>query len=184
MKTRSRPESVKSAPGGTREVDQSAADAAAAAKAEGCSHMKLRRLMRLVSRHYDSHLAHCGLKTTQYSLLMAVAAAGPLRQSELARMLSLEASTLTRNLRPLVAAGLLDIGTGADGRSRQVCITPAGLALRARARRQWRLAQESFNRIVGGARVAALHDLADTCRQLLASEARSTAGAEGGSDDH
>ena len=33
----------------------------------GCSNMKLRRLTRLISRHYDAHMAECGLKTTQYS---------------------------------------------------------------------------------------------------------------------
>src|SRR5690554_5745904 len=68
----------------------------------GCSNMKLRRLTRLVSRHYDAYLSECGLKTTQYSLLATIAERGPLGQGELARLLSLDASTLTRNLRPLV----------------------------------------------------------------------------------
>ena len=136
----------------------------------GCSNMKLRRLTRLVSRHYDAHLAHCGLKTTQYSLLAAAAHSGPLQQGELARLLSLDASTLTRNLRPLVDAGLLSIGTGADGRSRQVSVTPAGLDLRMQARQHWKRAQLAFNAALGMERVAALHDLVDTCYQVLAAE--------------
>jgi DNA-binding MarR family transcriptional regulator len=134
----------------------------------GCSNMKLRRFTRLVSRHYDAHLAHCGLKTTQYSLLAAVAHSGPLQQGELARLLSLDASSLTRNLRPLVDAGLLSIDAGADGRSRQVSVTPAGLDLRAQARQHWKRAQLAFNDAIGMQRVAALHELIETCHQLLA----------------
>lgn len=135
-----------------------------------CSHLQLRRLTRLVSRHYDGHLAACGLKTTQYTLLMAVAAHGPLQQSELARILSVDASTLTRNLRPLVEQGMLEVDKGEDGRSHQVRITPAGLALRSRARRQWRRAQDAFARTVGADRVAALHELLDTCHRLLSQD--------------
>lgn len=136
----------------------------------GCSNMKLRRLTRLVSRHYDAHLSRCGLKTTQYSLLAAVARAGPLQQGELARLLSLDASTLTRNLRPLADAGLLSIDAGGDGRSRQVSITPAGLDLRLQARQHWKRAQLAFNNTVGPERVASLHGLVDICYQLLAAD--------------
>jgi DNA-binding MarR family transcriptional regulator len=140
--------------------------------------------MRLVSRHYDGHLAVCGLKTTQYTLLMAVAARGPLQQSELARILSLDASTLTRNLRPLVDAGVLEVAKGEDGRSHQVRITRAGMDLRARARRRWQQAQATFDRTVGAERVAALHDLLDTCQHLLAGHADRDSGAPGESLDH
>jgi len=144
---------------------------ASRARPGDCSHLKLRRLMRLVSRHYDGHLAACGLKTTQYSLLMTVAARGPLQQSELARILGLDASTLTRNLRPLADAGMLQVSRGEDGRSNQVRITRAGLQLRTLARRRWQQAQDAFDRAVGTERVAALHELIDTCQRLLVQDA-------------
>ena len=127
----------------------------------GCSNMKLRRLTRLISRHYDAHMAECGLKTTQYSLLAMIADRGPLHQGELARALSLDASTLTRNLRPLVEAGR-------DARSRQVSATAAGLDLRAHARQCWKRAQLAFNATLGIERVATLHQLVDDCYRTLA----------------
>jgi DNA-binding MarR family transcriptional regulator len=127
----------------------------------------LRRLNRLVSRHYDAHLAHCGLKTTQYSLLAVISDQGPLRQGEVARLLSLDASTLTRNLRLLVDAGLIAIEPGSDARSRRVSITPAGQERRVEARRHWKRAQLHFNEVVGMERAAALHDLVDSCYQML-----------------
>ena len=137
----------------------------------GCSNMKLRRLTRLISRHYDAHMAECGLKTTQYSLLAMIADRGPLHQGELARALSLDASTLTRNLRPLVEAGLVCVEAGRDARSRQVSATAAGLDLRAHARQCWKRAQLAFNATLGIERVATLHQLVDDCyRTLVATE--------------
>lgn len=154
--------------------DQEAGEpAAAVARTQslptGCSNMKLRRLTRLVSRHYDAYLARCGLKTTQYSLLAVVADGGPLQQGELARLLSLDASTLTRNLRPLLDTGLLAVEPGRDARSRQVFITAAGRDLRAQARQHWKRAQLDFNGAIGTERAAALHDLVDTCYRMLVS---------------
>jgi DNA-binding MarR family transcriptional regulator len=134
----------------------------------GCSNMKLRRLTRLVSRHYDAHLAQCGLKTTQYSLLAIITDRGPLLQGELARLLSLDASTLTRNLRPLLESGLVVVEAGADARSRQVSATPAGRDLRVQARQHWKRAQLAFNAALGAERVALLHELVDDCYRTLA----------------
>ena len=71
----------------------------------GCTNFKLRQLTRRVTQHYDQHLAGSGLKITQYSLLTHVDKLGPLAPGELARRMDMGASTLTRNLQPLVAAG-------------------------------------------------------------------------------
>ncbi len=133
----------------------------------GCSAMLLRRLTRRVSRHYDGHLSSCGLKTTQYSLLSVVASQGPLSPGEIARVLSLDASSLTRNLRPLLAAGWVTQEAGDDARSRRVSITAAGLLKRQEARVLWKQAQREFSRRIGPERVDALHRLIDTCQSLL-----------------
>jgi hypothetical protein len=51
----------------------------------GCTNFKLRQFTRLVTQHYDQHLAGAGLKITQYSLLTHVDRLGPLAPGELAR---------------------------------------------------------------------------------------------------
>lgn len=130
-------------------------------KPQGCTSFKLRQLMRRVGRHYDAELAKAGLKATQYSLLSCVFKLGPMRPSDIARTMGLEASTLTRNLKPLVAAGWLTLEAGDDGRSRSVALTPAGREKRQEAQRRWRIAQERLNDTVGLERVAALHALVD-----------------------
>jgi len=85
----------------------SAAAASTAAKPQGCTNLKLRQLSRAVTRHYDAHVAPLGLKNTQYSLLSHVVLLGPIQPSELAARMRLDASTLTRNLQPLLAQGWL-----------------------------------------------------------------------------
>ena len=68
-------------------------------------------------------------------------------------------------------AGLLHVGPGADGRSRLVEITEAGRAKRAEAKSLWKAAQLALNRVLGEARVAALHALIDESMALLAPSA-------------
>ncbi|MDM0111924.1 MarR family winged helix-turn-helix transcriptional regulator [Variovorax sp. J22R133] len=136
-------------------------------KPQGCTNFKLRRLMRQVARHYDAEVAHSGLKTTQYSLLTHVLHLGPIRPVDLAKAMSIEASTLTRNLKPMVDAGWLTLGEGADARSRLVAITDAGRQKRSQAQLDWRRAQEKLNETLGLERVVALHALLDESLALL-----------------
>ena len=89
---------------------------------------------RAVSRLYDKELRGVGLRTTQYSLLCVVARAGPVRQGDLSGQASLDETTLTRNLRPLVDAGWVAARSGADRRAKLVTITKAGTAKLAEAR--------------------------------------------------
>lgn len=134
----------------------------------GCSNLKLRQADRVVSRHYDRHLAEVGLKTSQYALLGHIAALMPVQPTLLAARLQMEPSTLTRNLQPLVAQGWVRVEAGRDARSRQVSLTEAGRAKHAEAKVAWRMAQTSFNERLGPERVAALHALLDDCLQRMA----------------
>ena len=135
---------------------------------QGCTNFKLRQLMRRVAAHYDAEMAKCGLKTTQYSLLTHVLKLGPIRPADLAAAMKMDASTLTRNLRPLVDAGWVALEAGADARSRMVHITAAGRDKRAEAQRHWKAAQLALNEALGVQRVVALHALVDETLDVLA----------------
>ena len=90
-----------------------AAQPAAQAAPRGCTNLKLRQLTRRVSQHYDRIVGAAGLKTTQYSLLSYVTRLGPARPGDIAAAMEMDASTLTRNLQPLVANGWVEVGPGA-----------------------------------------------------------------------
>jgi DNA-binding MarR family transcriptional regulator len=139
-----------------------------AVKPQGCTNLKLRQLMRRVAQLYDAEVGRTGLRGTQYSLLSYVVKLGPIRPVDLARAMKVDASTLTRNLRPLIDAGWVLLEAGPDARSRLVSATPAGREKRHEAQRRWRVAQESLNERLGARRVLALHALLDECQDLLA----------------
>lgn len=134
---------------------------------QGCTNFKLRKLMRRVAQHYDNEMSKIGIKTTQYSLLSHVLKLGPIRPGELAQAMAMDASTLTRNLKPLVDAGWIKVAAGSDGRSRTVTITDAGREKRQEAQRRWKAAQEDLNRLLGVEQVLVLHALIDNALALL-----------------
>ena len=144
---------------------------------KGCTSFKLRQLTRRVSQHYDRVVASCGLKTTQYSLLSHIERLGPVRPSDLAAAMAMDASTLTRNVQPLLEHGWAAVGPGADGRSRLVTLTAKGRAKRVEAQRAWKRAQLALNAQLGSDRVAELHALIDDCMAALAAAPEETTDA-------
>lgn len=106
-----------------------------------CTSFNLRKAARAVTQFYDDALRDSGLKSTQFSLLAAAAVAGKAPISRLAEEMAMDRTTLTRNLKPLQAEGLLRIEAGADRRVRNVAVTPEGEALLEKAMPMWRKAQ-------------------------------------------
>jgi len=135
----------------------------ASPRVSGCTCFRLRRLTRRVTQHYDRALAPAGLRVTQFSLLSALErdARGSVPMRELAPLLDLERTTLTRNVAPLVERGWVEVIGGADARSRDVRITAAGRAARAAALPYWRAAQDGLVQLLGKGRTALLHELLD-----------------------
>ena len=148
-------------------LDPPVASAAATAMPAGCSSLKLRQLSRRVSQHFDHIVGEAGLKTTQYSLLSHITRLGPIRPGELADVMEMDPSTLTRNLQPLIAYGWVVGGAGTDGRSRSVEATDAGRAKRSEAQREWKRAQMALNERLGPQRVVQLHSVIDECLALM-----------------
>jgi DNA-binding MarR family transcriptional regulator len=80
------------------------------------------------------------------------------------------ASTLSRNLQPLIAAGWIAQGAGADARSLLVQLTDTGEAKRREAQQYWKTAQQKINALLGVERVLALHLLIDEAMELLGAD--------------
>jgi DNA-binding MarR family transcriptional regulator len=139
-------------------------------KPRGCTSFKVRQLSRRLSQFYDAEVSKSGLKTTQYSLLSNLARLGPSRPVDLAGELKMTASTLSRNLQPLIVAGLVEQTAGADARSRLVHVTPQGEEKRREALAHWKTAQQKLNALLGVERVLALHLLIDESMELLGAE--------------
>lgn len=130
-----------------------------------CSCARLRRTARIVTQAYDRALKPVGLRVTQYSVLVNLEGRGPLALGELAERMVMDRTTLTRNLRPMEAAGWIESLAGVDRRSREVRITAAGQAVLERARPLWRSAERALRCRLGDADAATLHRVLDATRR-------------------
>ncbi|MEH3086419.1 MAG: MarR family winged helix-turn-helix transcriptional regulator [Xylophilus ampelinus] len=154
----------------------------APARPRACTSFKIRQLARSVSQHYDAEVAAAGIKASQYSLLAHVHRLGPVRPVDLANAMRMDASTLTRTLRPLVDAGWVAVASGADARSRLARLTPSGTAKLEEAHACWKRAQRGLQDRLGVARVAALHALIDESLGLLGASDAPPSGSPGSSE--
>ena len=109
--------------------------------AAGCACRNLRRTTRAVTQLYDETLRPSGLRITQFTLLVAVGLSEPVPITRLADALSLDRTTLARDLKPLTKQGLVKITAGADRRMRKVRLTRQGREAIGRAYPLWRQAQ-------------------------------------------
>ena len=138
----------------------------------------MRRLTRRVTEVYDRTLSAAGIRVTQYSLLTHLRGLRGAPMTQLAEKLDMDRTTLTRNLKPLLAAGWVGVQPSAeDARIRLVYITPAGEAQWQTARTYWRRAQDEVNVTIGPANLAGLHLLLDSYVPLF----RAVTGNEEGS---
>jgi DNA-binding MarR family transcriptional regulator len=126
----------------------------------------LRQATRAVSRIYDEELRGVGLRTTQYSLLRRLRRAGEVRQRDLGELTSLDETTLTRNLRPLIGAGWVAIRPGEDRREKLVRLTDAGAAKLNEALPEWERAQERLRSRLPKGTWSTLMDLLPELTQL------------------
>jgi DNA-binding MarR family transcriptional regulator len=117
-----------------------------------CAGFNLRRASRAVTQHFDHALAPVGLRTTQFTLLAALALAGPVSTNELAVGLVVDRTTLTRNLRLLREAGLVERQRSATGREIRFVLSEAGREALARAVPVWQAAQHGIEEAFGAAR--------------------------------
>jgi DNA-binding MarR family transcriptional regulator len=106
-----------------------------------CACFAVRRAARVVTQHYDLALRPSGLRATQFTLLTVLDVGGPLPLSRVADRLGMERTTLTRNVKPLIDAGLIEVEHGDDRRVRTIFITTKGHRAAVAALPHWRRAQ-------------------------------------------
>ena len=120
----------------------------ARAMAEECLCFRARRVSRALTRLYDEALRPMDIQATQLTVLNAAALLeerdAPM--GELADVLAMDLTTLSRNLSPLEASGLLRRERSeADGRVRVVRLTAKGRKTLEEALPLWR---EAHDRVV------------------------------------
>ena len=118
-------------------------DARAAVAA--CAGWASRLAARRITNFLEERMQGSGLSLAQFGLMAQIAAAPDDTLGALAERTGLEQSTLSRNLRGLEAAGLVEITvTGEDQRRRAVWLTEQGARRLEAAIPVWREAHEAL----------------------------------------
>ncbi|MFZ2451643.1 MAG: MarR family winged helix-turn-helix transcriptional regulator [Methylovulum miyakonense] len=118
--------------------------------ASECLLGRARKLNRMLTRIYDDELRPFGLKASQLNLLVVIAKAGPIRRIDIGRLLHLDPSTLTRNLKIMLGNGWIEeMASGEDGRGLPLLVTAKGCDLLNQIGPSWRKAQNRVQQLIG-----------------------------------
>lgn len=130
-----------------------------------CLATRVRLLNRVISRVYDTALRPYDITTAQLNLLAAVAQLEPVPAGKLADLLSLQISTLSRNMHLMEESGLIEIAQAKRGNGRVLSLTSAGARKLEELLPVWRVAQGEAAELMGPDARRAFKGLAD---ELLA----------------
>ena len=122
-----------------------------------CIAVRLRLLNRVVTNLYDDALRPLGLKVSQLNILVVTAKLGLARPAQVCDLLQLDASTLSRNVKPLQAHGWLEVVPDEDARTQPFRLTPQGRRLIEKAVPAWEEAQRRATELLGDEGIALLN---------------------------
>jgi len=117
-----------------------------------CTCMRVRQASRVLTKIYDTELRSTGLQESQVSVLVAIAhfGEGGATIGNLAGVLKMDRTTLTRNLRPLEKGGLVRVARSPDdARTRVVLLSRAGERMIVSVLPLWERAQRKVRDALG-----------------------------------
>jgi len=120
----------------------------ARAVVQACAGMNIRMAERRITRFLEARMHATGLSIAQFGLMAHIAAAGDDTIGALAERAGLDQSTLSRNLRGLEQAGLVEITLVETDLRRSVWLTETGARRLEAAIPAWRRAHEALAQLV------------------------------------
>jgi DNA-binding MarR family transcriptional regulator len=112
--------------------------------------MRMRLLSKAITAVYDDKLRPFGIGSTLFVLLVEIGRGEPATRAKIARLQRLNRSTLTRDLKAIVSAGLIEeVRQGANGSRRPVALTRCGKQLLLDAQPAWLAAHAQVEALLG-----------------------------------
>ena len=126
-----------------------------------CLAVRARMLARAVSSAYDNALADLGVTISQVNIMVAVGHFESCTPSRIGRLLAMERSTVSRNLRAMLERGWLAPESGQGGRLRSISLTNRGVRKLEALLPAWHRAQQQAASLVGDAGVSSLRQIGE-----------------------
>jgi DNA-binding MarR family transcriptional regulator len=134
--------------------------------AEACLATRVRQLSRIITRVYDDAMRPLGITASQYTLLAQLAARDSITAVEIGHELDIEKSTLSRNLKRLLALGHINMDPPAGRRGRGLHLTGKGQGVLRDAFPIWQDAQKRTIGIIGADSRSVLDSLLTQAEKL------------------
>jgi DNA-binding MarR family transcriptional regulator len=131
-----------------------------------CLATRVRQLSRIITRVYDDAMRPLGITTSQYTLLAQLASRDGITAVEIGYELDIEKSTLSRNLKRLLALGHIVMDPPAGRRGRGLHLTPKGSAVLKEAYPIWQQSQSRTSQLMGSETRAILDGLLEQAEKL------------------
>ncbi len=138
--------------------------------ADECLAVRVRLLNRAITSIYDEALRPLGLTVGQLNVLVAVAKLGPISPRDLARRLSMEKSTLSRNAERMRSHDWIEVESGDSHPGLLLRTRPKGLRLLEKAVPLWKEAQARTKAMLGQRGAQSLQRVANTVWARLGRE--------------
>lgn len=121
-----------------------------------CYGVKARWSLAALAVFYDRFFKTCGITGRQYTYLYTISINEGCSTSELAEIIKVDRSTMTRNLRTLMNRGLVVDLKAPDERNSKLSLTEEGKLVTAKAVRQWNKAQDCMKERFGEQELAVI----------------------------
>ncbi|MBU3181723.1 MarR family winged helix-turn-helix transcriptional regulator [Clostridium psychrophilum] len=135
---------------------------------QNCACGNLRKATRTITQFYDKMLQQTGLRSTQCLLLLDISLNKNISVSNLANILLMDQSTVTRNIELLRKSGFIDIKKeGLDSRKKCIFITDKGLKKLEESKPILNKAQNKIENGIGKARIEELLKILTDIEKLV-----------------
>ena len=140
-------------------------DRLAFARGNRCACGNIRRAARSVTQYYDSYLKPSGIRSTQLSVLLSISLNDGITINELAELLVMDQTTVTRNVSILEERGyVISAAAANDGRKRHLAVTDKGTEKLEEVMPLWDAAQSRLEADLGPER---FRDMLKLVNQLI-----------------
>jgi DNA-binding MarR family transcriptional regulator len=115
-----------------------------------CACSSMRKATRLITQFYDQAIRSTGLRSTQCSVLITISQHPCISVGELATLMVMDQTTVTRTISILREQGLIDVHAEEnDARRKSICLTDHGVKKLEEVVPLWQQVQQEFEHKVG-----------------------------------
>ena len=115
---------------------------------DDCVCFGIRKASRAITQICDESLRRSSLRSTQFTILLALSQHGSITIGKLAEELWIDPTALSRNLKPLERENYIEIQPGSDQRTRFISLSTKGKEKTSEALEHWNETQQKLKDII------------------------------------